>query len=111
MWNISLSDFRTQYVTLVNNGMHTMYCVKWKMTILFLTYTFKIVIFIFFIFKDYSIFCNDIYNIIFLNMFPTQQYNNMLCLCTVNQVYIYMHIYIYRYIYYICFVSNKVLLK
>ena len=27
-----------------NNGVHTMYCVKWKMTILFLTYRFKIVI-------------------------------------------------------------------
>ena len=57
MWNISLPDFRTQYVTLLKNGMHTMYCVKWKVTILFLTYRFKTVIFIF---KDYSIFCIDI---------------------------------------------------
>ena len=29
MWNISLPDFRIQYVILLN-GMHTMYCVKWK---------------------------------------------------------------------------------
>ena len=61
-----------------------MYCVKWKMTILFLTYRFEIVIFIYFISKDYSIVCIDMYNILFLNMFPTKQYNSMLCFCTVN---------------------------
>ena len=38
--------------------------------------------FIYMIFKDYSIFCIDIYNI--FNIFPTKQYNNILCLCTVN---------------------------
>ena len=37
-------------------------------------------------------------------MFPTKQCNNMLYLCTVNKVYIYMCICI-------CFVSNKVVVK
>ena len=57
MWNISLPDFRIQYVILLRNGIHAMYCVKWKIPILFITYRFKIVICIYFIFKDYSIFC------------------------------------------------------
>ena len=61
MWNICLPDFRIQYVILLKNGIPTLYCVKWKMTILLLTYRFKIVIFIYFIFKDYSIFYIDIY--------------------------------------------------
>ena len=39
-----LPDFRIQYVTFLKSGIHTMYCVKWKMTLLFLTYRFKIVI-------------------------------------------------------------------
>ena len=47
MWNISLPDFITQFVSLLKGGIHTMYCVKWKMTILFLTYRVKIVFFIF----------------------------------------------------------------
>ena len=34
---ISLPDFRIQYVILLKGGIHTMYWVKWKMTILFLT--------------------------------------------------------------------------
>ena len=38
MWNISLPYFRTQYATLLKGGIHTMYCVKWKMTILILIY-------------------------------------------------------------------------
>ena len=45
MWNISLPNFRIQYVTLLKGGIHTMYCVKWKMTILFSTYRVKIDIF------------------------------------------------------------------
>ena len=45
MWNISLPDFRIQYVILLIGGIHTMYCVKWKMTILFLTYREKCFIF------------------------------------------------------------------
>ena len=93
MWNISLPDFRIQYVTLLKSGIHTMYCIKWKMTILFLTYRFKIVIFICLIFKDYSIFCIDIYNILFF--FPPKQYNNMLCFGTVNYVYIYIYLYMF----------------
>ena len=32
---VGLNDFRTQNVTLVKGGIHTIYCVKWKMTILF----------------------------------------------------------------------------
>ena len=45
MWNISLPDFRIQYVILLKGGIHTMYCVKWKITILFLTKRFKMFIF------------------------------------------------------------------
>ena len=45
MWDISLPIFRTQYVTLLKNGMHIMYFGKLKITILFLTYRLKIVIF------------------------------------------------------------------
>ena len=30
MWNSSLSDFRTQYVTLLKGGLHTMFCVQLK---------------------------------------------------------------------------------
>ena len=59
-----------------------MYYVKWKITILYITHRFKIVIFIYLIFKDYSIFCIAINNILFsniLNIFSTKQYNNMLC--------------------------------
>ena len=37
MWNISLPDFRIHYVILLKGGIHKMYCVKWKMTILCLT--------------------------------------------------------------------------
>ena len=40
-------------------------------------------IFIYLIFKDSSIFCIVIYNILFFNIFRTKQYHNMLCLCTV----------------------------
>ena len=39
-----------QYITLLKGGIHTMYCVKWKMTILFL----------YLIVKDYYILCIDI---------------------------------------------------
>ena len=95
MRNISFPVFRTQYVTLLKNGMHIMYCVKCKITILLLTYRFKIVILLYFIFKDYSIFCIEIFNILFLNIFPTKQYNNMLCLCTVNSVYIYIYLHMF----------------
>ena len=51
---ISRVNVEYQFVRLQNtvcnlveewNTVHTMYCVKWKMTILFLTYRFKIVIF------------------------------------------------------------------
>ena len=35
-----------------------MYCVKWKMTILFLTYREKV---LYLIFMDYYVFCIDIY--------------------------------------------------
>ena len=38
MWNISLPDFRIQYVILLKGGIHIMYWVKWKMTILSSTY-------------------------------------------------------------------------
>ena len=41
----SLPDFRIQYVILLKGGIHTMYWVKWKMTILFLTYREKCFIF------------------------------------------------------------------
>ena len=58
MWNISLPYFRIQYVILLIGGIHTMYWVKWKMTILFLTYREK---FLYLIFKDYYVFCIDIY--------------------------------------------------
>ena len=51
MWNISLSDFRIQYVILLKGGIHTMYWVKWKMTLLFLIYREKC-----FIFKDYYVY-------------------------------------------------------
>ena len=53
MWNISLPDFRIQYVILLNGGIHTMYWVKWKMTILFLTYREKCFIFDI---KDYYVY-------------------------------------------------------
>ena len=33
--------------------------------------------------------------ILFLNIFPTKQYNNMLCLCTVNYVFIYIYLYMF----------------
>ena len=61
-----------------------MYWVKWKMTILFLTYREKCFIFDI----DYYV-CIYIYIyiymcIIFLSIFPTKQCNDMLCLCTVN---------------------------
>ena len=45
MWNISLLDFIIQYVSLLKGGIHTLYWVKVKMTILFLTYRFKLFIF------------------------------------------------------------------
>ena len=45
MWNNSLPEFRIQYATLLKGGIHTMYRVKWKMTILFLTYRVKKCIF------------------------------------------------------------------
>ena len=60
-----LPVLKTQYVTLLKNGIHTMYSLKCKMTILFLTYRCKIVIIIYFIFKDHFIFCIDVYNILF----------------------------------------------
>ena len=40
-----MPDFRKQYVILLKGGIHTMYWVKWKMTILFLTYREKCFIF------------------------------------------------------------------
>ena len=40
-----LPDYRIQYVILLKGGIHTMYYVKWKMTILFLTYREKYLIF------------------------------------------------------------------
>ena len=73
MCNISLTDFEIQYVNLLKNGKHTMYCVKWKMTILFITYRFKIEICIYFLFKDYSLFCIAIYIYIYIYI-----YNNTL---------------------------------
>ena len=42
MSNISMPDFSTQYVTSLKSGMHIMYTVKIIMTLLFLTYRFKI---------------------------------------------------------------------
>ena len=60
-----------------------MYCVKWKMTVLFLPYRFNIVIYIYNISKDYSIFCIDIYIYIiyyYIHIFSTKQYNNILIL-------------------------------
>ena len=80
MWNISLPDFSIQYVILSKGGIHTMYWVKWKMTILFITYREKGC------FKDYYVYIYIhiyMYNI-FPNIFPTKQCNNMLCLGTVN---------------------------
>ena len=57
----------------------TMYCVKWKMTILFLTYRFKIYIFdilgLLFILHWYII-----YDIRFLNIFPTKHYIFIKCI-------------------------------
>ena len=38
-----------------------MYCIKWKMTILFQLIDSKLLFFIYFLFKDYYIFCIDIY--------------------------------------------------
>ena len=61
-----------------------MYCVQWKMTILFFKFIYLKLLFLYLIFKNYSIFYIDIYNILFLNIFPTKHYNNILCLCTVN---------------------------
>ena len=101
MWNISLPDFRTQFVTLLKSGIHTMYCVKWKMTILFLTYRFKIVIFIYFIFKDCSIFCIDIYIIYYFSIFfPLNSIITCyVCVQLIKFIYIFICI---------CFVLNKV---
>ena len=60
MGNISLPVLRTQYVTWLNIGIHTMYCVMSKLTILCLIYGLKIAIFLYFIFKNYSIIYIDI---------------------------------------------------
>ena len=91
MWNISLPDFRIQYVILLKGGIHTMYWVKWKMTILFLTYREKC-----YIFKDYYIY------IYMYNIFTFSPLNSVIT-CNV-------FVQLIKFIY-ICFVSNKVLLK
>ena len=71
------------------------------MTILFLAYRFKIVIFIYCIFKDYSLFCIDIYNILFLNI--VFQLNSIITCYVCVQLIKFLYIFIC-----ICFVSNKV---
>ena len=54
MWNN-----RTQYVTLLKSGIHIMFCVQYKMTILFLTHSDKC--FIFDInFKDYYVYISTV---------------------------------------------------
>ena len=83
-------DFITQYVTLLKSEIHTMYCVKWKMTKLFLTYREKLFV-LYLIFKDYSIFCIDINTILFLMCF---QLNSIIacyvCVQLIKFIYIYI---------------------
>ena len=60
-----------------------------------LTYRFKMIIFVYLNCKDYSIFCIDIHNILFLHIFFQQNSINTWYVCVQLIKFIYIYIYLY----------------
>ena len=74
-----------------------MYCVKWKITIIESK-------FLYLIFKDYYVFCIDIYIYIYIYNILFFQLNSIItCYVCVQLIkFIYIYIYIYNYLYMFC---------